>query len=87
MTFALRKGVSVSYPQSGAVVLDERNGVFWQLNGTGVLVLKAVLAGSSRQDVVDILVQAFDINATLLLGDVDAVLADLTKQNLLETVG
>ncbi|MGP3926773.1 lasso peptide biosynthesis PqqD family chaperone [Streptomyces sp. 8N616] len=47
MSFSLADGVSIAQTGSGAVLLDERSGRYWQLNSSGARVLEKLLAGES----------------------------------------
>ncbi|ASO19090.1 hypothetical protein FHR81_001357 [Actinoalloteichus hoggarensis] len=52
MTFALSPDVSITDVGDGMVLLDERGGRYFQLNETGALVLRRVLAGVAVDAVV-----------------------------------
>ncbi|MEW1654765.1 lasso peptide biosynthesis PqqD family chaperone [Streptomyces sp. NPDC093707] len=47
MSISLAEGVSLAETDSGAVLLDERSGRYWQLNGSGARVLQKLLAGAA----------------------------------------
>jgi hypothetical protein len=47
MTFALPQEVTVAESENGLVLLDQRNGRYWQLNATGAAVLRLLLDGYS----------------------------------------
>ncbi|WP_372405061.1 lasso peptide biosynthesis PqqD family chaperone [Streptomyces luteireticuli] len=47
MTFALRPDVSATDTDHGMVLLDESTGRYWQLNGTGALILHTLLDGAT----------------------------------------
>lgn len=49
MTLSLRRDVSVSDVEDGVVLLDERNGRYWHLNGTAGTMLRLLLDGSSPE--------------------------------------
>ncbi|WP_369359738.1 lasso peptide biosynthesis PqqD family chaperone [Streptomyces sp. cg2] len=46
MSISLAEGVVLAETESGAVLLDERSGRYWQLNGSGARVLQKLLAGA-----------------------------------------
>ncbi|MFE2499989.1 lasso peptide biosynthesis PqqD family chaperone [Streptomyces scopuliridis] len=75
MTFALAPEVSVTDTEHGTVLLNERTGRYWLLNGTGALVLRALLDGTSPQDIVAGLCQRFpDAKSAQAEQDVDNLL-------------
>ncbi|MEU2235252.1 lasso peptide biosynthesis PqqD family chaperone [Streptomyces vietnamensis] len=45
MSLSLADGVSIAETDDGAVLLDERTGRYWRLNGSGARLLQALLAG------------------------------------------
>lgn len=47
MTLALAPHVCATVTEDGMVLLDERTGRYWQLNGTGAAVLRHLLDGST----------------------------------------
>jgi len=47
MTITLRDGISTATLDDGMVLLDERTGRYWQLNGTGTLIMAALVGGAS----------------------------------------
>jgi len=75
MTFTLAPEVSVTDTEHGTVLLDERTGRYWLLNGTGALALRALLDGTSPQGVVTSLCQRFpDAETAQVKQDVDDLL-------------
>ncbi|GAA5708185.1 MULTISPECIES: lasso peptide biosynthesis PqqD family chaperone [Streptomyces] len=75
MNFALAPEVSVTDTEHGTVLLDERTGRYWLLNGTGALALRALLDGTSPQGVVASLCQRFpDAGTAQVEQDVDNLL-------------
>ena len=50
MTFALARNVTATETEDGTVLLDQRSGRYWQLNGTASTVLHALLAGRPAED-------------------------------------
>ncbi|MER7765577.1 lasso peptide biosynthesis PqqD family chaperone [Kitasatospora sp. NPDC096140] len=54
MSLNLADGVSIAETDDGAVLLDERSGRYWRLNGSGARVLQGLLAGrDAREAAVD----------------------------------
>ncbi|APU13607.1 MULTISPECIES: lasso peptide biosynthesis PqqD family chaperone [Actinoalloteichus] len=52
MTFTLTPDVSMTDVGNGMVLLDERGGRYFQLNETGAVVLRRILAGVAVDEVV-----------------------------------
>ncbi|MEU8425046.1 lasso peptide biosynthesis PqqD family chaperone [Micromonospora sp. NPDC048835] len=55
----LSSHVTIAETDSGAVLLDERAGRYWQLNDTGILVVRCLLAGGSVETAVALLRERF----------------------------
>lgn len=51
MTFALPPDVTATDVPDGVVLLDERDGRYWQLNRTGAATLRLLLDGKSPDEV------------------------------------
>lgn len=49
MSWKLAPGVSFVEADGGAVLLDGGSGTYWQVNGTGALVLKALMETGSAE--------------------------------------
>lgn len=45
MTVKLRKGIAVTTTEYGGVLLDEKDGSYWQLNDTSIIVVETLAAG------------------------------------------
>ncbi|MDQ4031590.1 MAG: lasso peptide biosynthesis PqqD family chaperone [Actinomycetota bacterium] len=52
MTFSLAPHVTTTRTEHGVVLLDERTGRYWQMNGTGALVLRSLIDGKTLESVV-----------------------------------
>ncbi|SOB81274.1 lasso peptide biosynthesis PqqD family chaperone [Streptomyces sp. 1331.2] len=50
MPLNLADGVSIAETDDGAVLLDERSGRYWRLNGSGARVLQGLLAGRGARE-------------------------------------
>ncbi|MEU0083138.1 lasso peptide biosynthesis PqqD family chaperone [Streptomyces sp. NPDC006274] len=81
---ALRFGADVSTAETdyGTVLLDERSGTYWELNPTGTVVIKALLAGGDEAAAVEALLGEFDIDRAQAAQDVDALVRDLRTTGL-----
>jgi Coenzyme PQQ synthesis protein D (PqqD) len=66
----LRKGVTVTETEDGAVLLDERSGRYWQLNTSGALILSTLLAGGTAEQAADAVAARYPVDAGRALADV-----------------
>ncbi|MBO3679692.1 lasso peptide biosynthesis PqqD family chaperone [Streptomyces sp. NEAU-YJ-81] len=72
MTFSLASHVTSTETDTGMVLLDERTGRYWQLNDTGALVLRCLLAGGTVASAASTLHERFS-------GAPEAATADVEK--------
>ncbi|GAA4928457.1 hypothetical protein HD597_004449 [Nonomuraea thailandensis] len=82
MSLRLRAGVTLTPTGETAVLLDERTGRYWQLNATGVLVLRGLLAGQTPAGIAGTLTRACPEAASTAGADVAALLARLRAAGL-----
>ncbi|HEX2417095.1 MAG TPA: lasso peptide biosynthesis PqqD family chaperone, partial [Micromonosporaceae bacterium] len=75
MTVKLRDGVSVADTDYGVVLLDEASGEFWNLNPTGALVLRALLADGSVEKATRELSEQYAIDRESASRDVQDLVA------------
>jgi hypothetical protein len=66
------------------VALDLARSLYLAVNRTGALLWPAVSEGTTRERLVEMLVSAFALDPAAARADVDAFLADLERQGLLE---
>jgi hypothetical protein len=80
----LRFGADISTAETdyGTVLLDERAGIYWELNPTATLVVRTLLDGGEEADAVAALVREFDIDETHALRDVEALVRQLRGSGL-----
>ncbi|MDJ1134490.1 lasso peptide biosynthesis PqqD family chaperone [Streptomyces iconiensis] len=64
------------------VLLDERDGRYWQLNATGATVLQALLDGATPEQVTDRLAAARPVAPERAAADVAALIDQLTHAGL-----
>ncbi|KNB54284.1 hypothetical protein AC230_05540 [Streptomyces caatingaensis] len=64
------------------VLLDERRGRYWQLNGTGALVLRALLDGATPEEAAALLARTHPVSRDRAAADVAALLEHLTRAGL-----
>ena len=65
------------------IALTHASSEYMSTNGTGAIVWKALVAGASRDELVELLVTAFGVDASRAAADVDAFVDDLTRRGLL----
>lgn len=82
MTLQLRSDISTSDTDYGTVLLDERDGNYWQLNATGALVVRTLLDGGTQDEAVAALVDQFAVDDTQAEADVTALLDGLRSAGL-----
>ncbi|MFD6393061.1 lasso peptide biosynthesis PqqD family chaperone [Nocardia sp. NPDC055029] len=78
----LRTDVSCCPTQDGMVLLDERDGRYWQLNTTGAAVVSALLDGATPEQVADRLAATRPVDRDRAGADVAALLDHLTRVGL-----
>ena len=81
----LRADVSVADTDYGQVLLDERSGRYWQLNPTGVVVVRALLDGADETGAVAVLTSSFEVDEAQARQDVSALVAGLRTAGLVTT--
>jgi ribosomal protein L18 len=77
-----RAEVSTADTEYGTVLLDERSGRYWQLNPTGALVVRTLLAGGSAEQAASALTEEFDVGFAQAAADVAALLDGLRSNGL-----
>jgi len=82
MTLNLRDGVSTADTDYGIALLDEDSGEYWNLNPTGALVFRTLLAGGTSADAVQALVERYDVDAGSASRDVQDLLGGLHSAGL-----
>jgi len=85
MTITLVKHVSATETNSGMVLLDERTGYYWQLNGTAATVLRLLLGGSAVGDVISVLREQHPIGSERAADDVRDLLSSLRDAKLVKS--
>lgn len=78
----LRDDVSVADTDYGQVLLDERTGRYWQLNPTGVVVVRTLLDGADENTAVATLTAAYEVDEAQARQDVSALVAGLRTAGL-----
>ncbi|MFJ9741979.1 lasso peptide biosynthesis PqqD family chaperone [Streptomyces sp. NPDC101166] len=83
ITFSLNPQVSVAETDDGAVLLHERTGRYWQLNGTGLSVLRSLIGGETCEQAAQTLASEHAVPTTRARDDVAALLDSLRSADLL----
>jgi Coenzyme PQQ synthesis protein D (PqqD) len=84
MTLKLRKGVSTAETDYGTTLLDEDSGQYWNLNPTGVLVLRTLLEGGTPAQAVQELTAQYAVDAETASRDVEDLIGGLHSAGLVE---
>ncbi|XVS61925.1 lasso peptide biosynthesis PqqD family chaperone [Actinosynnema sp. CA-299493] len=83
MTFALIPDITVTPTPHGLVLLNERNGRYWVVNGTGAVVLQHLLDGRAQDAAVEDLRTRFPDAADEIAADVDNLLRALREAEVI----
>jgi hypothetical protein len=84
MTLKLRDGVSAAETDYGITLLDEDSGQYWNLNPTGVLVLRTLLDGGTPAQAVQELTVKYAVDAETASRDVEDLVGGLRSSGLVE---
>ncbi|MGW0469479.1 lasso peptide biosynthesis PqqD family chaperone [Streptomyces sp. NPDC003027] len=84
MALRFSADVSTADTDYGTVLLDERGGEYWELNPSGSLVVKTLMAGGDEADAVAALVGEFEIDLAQASRDVEALVQRLRTSGLAE---
>jgi hypothetical protein len=84
MTLKLRAGVSTAETDYGTTLLDEDSGQYWNLNPTGVIVLRTLLEGGTPAQAVQQLTAEYAVDAETATRDVDDLVGGLRSAGLVE---
>ncbi|MEV6024838.1 lasso peptide biosynthesis PqqD family chaperone [Streptomyces sp. NPDC052036] len=83
VTFSLNPQVSLAETDDGAVLLHEGTGRYWQLNTTGLSVLRSLTSGQTPERAARTLTSEHAVDTTRARNDVAALLASLRSADLL----
>lgn len=73
----LHADVSFSDCNRGAVLLDERTGLYWMLNPSGTLVLRVLVSGGSSVEAAAALSEEYEVDAARARDHVQAMVESL----------
>lgn len=82
MTLRLLDHVLVTQTEDGAVLLNERNGQYWQLNQSGWLILQTLLRDGNPDAAAAALVARYPVEPDQARADVQALLVTLRSARL-----
>ncbi|KLJ03155.1 lasso peptide biosynthesis PqqD family chaperone [Streptomyces albidoflavus] len=85
MTDKLAPHVSATDTGTGMVLLDERSGRYWQLNGTGADVVRLLGEGKPPQEIVSAFKERFPDHGDAVAADVDRLLRSLREAGLVRS--
>jgi hypothetical protein len=81
----IRAGVVEWREVEGEVVaLDLRNKTYLAVNRTGAAIWPALMSGADREELLALLLENFGVSQDEAAADLDAFLAELAEQDLLE---
>ncbi|WP_346176089.1 lasso peptide biosynthesis PqqD family chaperone [Streptomyces cuspidosporus] len=83
MSLNLHQDVSMAETDDGAVLLHQRTGRYWQLNPTGVFVLKTLLDGRTDEQAADRLAARHRLDTADARRDVSRLVSQLRAAHLL----
>jgi Coenzyme PQQ synthesis protein D (PqqD) len=84
MALKLRLGVFDAETEYGIVLLDGDSGEYYDLNATGALVLRTLLAGATAAEAAQALTEKYPVGLDVATQDVRELLAHLRTARLVE---
>ncbi|MCL7496835.1 MULTISPECIES: lasso peptide biosynthesis PqqD family chaperone [Streptomyces] len=82
MSLRMRADVALCETEDALVLLDERTGRYFQVNRTGAMILKELMAGSSVERVAANLARTYPVTLEEASHDVKRLLDQLTEEAL-----
>jgi hypothetical protein len=79
----LSDGVKWRQVDDEAVILDERTSMYLSANGSGTLLWRALMDGTTRKELIRQLMETYGIDAETASADVESFLAGLAANGLL----
>jgi hypothetical protein len=73
--------------EGDVLVLDVRNELYLEVNRSGAVLWELLARGTSRAELVDRLVQVYDLAPERAVADVDRLLEELSARDLLKRPG
>ena len=87
MTLTLRTDVSAVPTEDGMVLLDERGGRYFQLNGTGAAIARELLDGADPREAAGRVAARYAVEADRVAADVDTLMRVLREAGLTDEEG
>jgi hypothetical protein len=84
MKVSLARDVTLTSVEAGAVILDGRRGRYWQVNGSGAVVLQALLDGDTPAAIAARLSATAPVTREQVMADVSALVDALAAANLVQ---
>jgi hypothetical protein len=84
MTLKLRAGVFEAQTEYGIVLLDGDSGEYYDLNGTGAVVLRSLLSGADLEQAARALTEQYAVGLAEATQDARALLESLRVAGLVE---
>ena len=84
MTMKLRSGVFEAETEYGIVLLDGDSGRYYDLNGSGALVLRTLLSGGTPGQAAEALTREYAVSLDEATQDVDDLVAHLRTTRMVE---
>ncbi|MGH3242038.1 MAG: lasso peptide biosynthesis PqqD family chaperone [Spirillospora sp.] len=85
MRGVLARHVSLTETEDGMVLLDERGGRYFQLNGTGAAVVRMLAEAATVEDVIARLTRDHPAHAERVPADVQALMSSLRAAGLIRS--
>ncbi len=79
---SLRQDISIVAVEDGMVLLDERSGRYYQVNGSGAVVLGVLLEGGGEDEAADALTERYDVCRERALADAAEIIRRLRTTGL-----
>lgn len=83
MNYSLTPHITMTETEHGMVLLDESNGRYWQMNGTGALVLRHILKEGDAESAITELRERHPAAADRIEADVTALITALLNAKVL----
>ncbi|MEU8584764.1 lasso peptide biosynthesis PqqD family chaperone [Streptomyces abikoensis] len=80
---SLRQDISVVAVEDGMVLLDERSGRYYHLNGSGALVLRILIEGGGEKEAADALTEHYDVPRDRVSADIGRIVRRLYGAGLM----
>ena len=82
MQVSLASDITITDIEEGAVLLDGRRGRYWHVNGTGAVVLRALLDGEAPEAIAARIAATAPVDETKARADVTALVTALSAASL-----